>query len=131
MSMRVGQLALYSRDIQTTSSFLSDLLETEIIPAGEGVRLVHKEFTIVVIDGGKESSSALPNLTVVDFFVDSLQELEELRQKYLFFRYRHDAGLSSANPNQINCEITKIGPFHFFVIVDPDGRKWKFSFRDI
>ena len=44
MSMRVGQLALYSRDIQTTSSFLSDLLETEIIPAGEGVRLVHKEF---------------------------------------------------------------------------------------
>ncbi len=130
MSISVGQIALYSKDIQKISSFLSDLLETEIMPAGDAVRLVHQNFTIVVIDGSLDKTTRAPNLTVVDFFVSSLQELEDLRQKYLFFRYRDDAGLKDAG-QEFSCEVKSYGPIHFFVVIDPDGRKWKFSFRDI
>jgi len=131
MSITVGQIALYSKDIQKISTFLSDLLETEIQPAGEGVRLIHQSFTIVVIDGSQDEAKRAPNLTVVDFSVDSLQELEDLRQKYLFFRYRDDAGLTDESSPEFSCDVKSIGPIHYFVVVDPDGRKWKFSYRDI
>jgi hypothetical protein len=124
MSISVGQIALHSKDIQKCSSFLSDLLDTEIIPAGDAVRLVHKSFTIVVIDGSDNKIESSANLTVIDFFVDSIQELEDLRQKYLFFHYRE-------NSIEASCELRTIGPISFFVIVDPDGRKWKFSYRNI
>ena len=130
MTIQIGQVALYSKDKANLASFLSDILEAEILPTGDAVRLVHENFTIIILDGSEVQGPATPNDIVVDFFVESLSELEDLKQNAEFFQYRYNSSQSSQNPSE-NVEIQSIGPFHFFYLRDTDNRKWKFSFRDL
>lgn len=129
MTIQIGQIALYSKDKATLSSFLSELLDADILPTGDAVRLVHSNFTIIILDGSDSSSQRTPNDIVVDFFVDSISELEDLKQKAEFFQYRFNSGHNIEESEKV--EIQSIGPFHFFYLKDTDSRKWKFSFRDI
>ncbi|EQC43637.1 hypothetical protein M899_1821 [Bacteriovorax sp. BSW11_IV] len=127
MSIRFGQLALYSKNKTELAHFLSELLEMEIKSAGEGVRLIADDISIIIFDDPR-SNPANMNM-MVDFFVDSKEELSELANKAQFFAYRFGLLAEGQDVGEIVGPIRGIGPLSYFFATDTDGRKWKFSHR--
>lgn len=127
MSIKFGQLALYSKNKSELANFLSELLEMELKSTGEGIRLICNEFSIIIFDDPRSNPTNMNMM--VDFFVDSLEELSELANKAQFFAYRFGLLQSEEDIKDIVGPIRSIGPLSYFFATDTDGRKWKFSHR--
>ncbi len=123
MSLKLRQIVLMSRDKHLLSSFLSELLELDLVPTGEGVRLSGAGFQLLILESGSASSQSIQNAALlIDFAVDSYDALSELQQKCQFFAYRFQL------PPHSEAEIKTMGALSYFILRDPEGRKWKFSF---
>ena len=127
MSLRIGQIALHSRDKNTLASFLSELLEMELSHSGEAIRLENDQFNLIIIeDKAMDAKSSM----VVDFFTDSFEELQGLIQKVEFIKYRYRITFVTDEGKVLeDVKIHNIGHLHYFFLSDTDGRRWKFSYR--
>jgi len=128
MTLRIGQLALHSRDKKTLASFLSELLEMEISLSGDAIRLENDEFNIIIIEDTNMSSASS---MVVDFFTDSFEELQGFIQKVEFIKYRYRITFVTNEGKVLDdVKIHNVGHLHYFFLSDTDGRRWKFSWRE-
>lgn len=128
MGLYFGQLALYSKNVNELAAFLSELLEAELRPAENAVRLIHGHFTMIIFE--EPRSGATNNNMMVDFFLESKEELEELHQKAQFFTYRLRPTESQQSIENIVSNIKNLNVISYFFVTDTDGRKWKFSYRE-
>ncbi|OUR95277.1 hypothetical protein A9Q84_15660 [Halobacteriovorax marinus] len=127
MSLRIGQLALHSRDKNTLASFLSELLDMEMSLSGEAIRLENDEFNLIIIE---DPNMSLSTSMVVDFFTDSFNELKGLIQKVEFIKYRYRITFVTNEGKVLDdVKIHNVGHLHYFFLSDTDGRRWKFSWR--
>lgn len=128
MTLRIGQIALHSKDNKTLASFLSELLDMEISFSGEAVRLSNENFNIIIIEDQNMSGK---NSMVIDFFTDSFDELQGLIQKVEFIKYRYRITFVSDEGKVLeDVKIHNVGHLHYFFLSDTDGRRWKFSYRE-
>ncbi|CBW26601.1 hypothetical protein BMS_1776 [Halobacteriovorax marinus SJ] len=128
MSLRIGQIALHSKDNKTLASFLSELLDMEISFSGEAVRLTSEEFSLVIIEDPDMSPKSS---MVIDFFTDSFEELQGLIQKIEFIKYRYRITFVTDEGKVLEeVKIHNVGHLHYFFLSDTDGRRWKFSYRE-
>lgn len=117
--MKLRQIVVYSQMKEKMVSFLSDLFELDIIPAGDGVVLSGEDlqFLIVHLDKKQNFHESL----LLDFECDDLDDLESFWQRVKFHLYRHQF-------KEENLEaIQSFGKRHGFYFQDGEGRKWKFS----
>ncbi|WP_127716202.1 hypothetical protein [Halobacteriovorax sp. HLS] len=127
MSLKIGQVALHSKNKLTLASFLSELLDMELSHSGEAIRLEDDNFTLIIIED--PSMSVVSNM-VIDFFTDSLEELQGLIQKVEFIKYRYRITFVTDEGKVLeDVKIHNIGHLHYFFLSDTDGRRWKFSYR--
>lgn len=128
MSLRIGQIALHSRDKNILASFLSELLEMELSHSGDAIRLENDSFNLIIIE---DTSMNTKSSMVVDFFTDSFEELQGLIQKVEFIKYRYRITFVTDEGKVLeDVKIHNIGHLHYFFLSDTDGRRWKFSFRN-
>ncbi|WP_372655171.1 hypothetical protein [Halobacteriovorax sp.] len=128
MTLRIGQIALHSKDNKTLASFLSELLDMEISFSGEAVRLSNENFSIIIIE---DKNMTGKNSMVIDFFTDSFDELQGLIQKVEFIKYRYRITFVTDEGKVLeDVKIHNVGHLHYFFLSDTDGRRWKFSYRD-
>jgi hypothetical protein len=128
MSLRIGQIALHSKDNKTLASFLSELLDLDISFSGEAVRLSNDLFSIIIIE---DKGMSVKNSMVIDFFTDSFEELQGLIQKVEFIKYRYRITFVTDEGKVLeDVKVHNVGHLHYFFLSDTDGRKWKFSYRE-
>jgi hypothetical protein len=127
MSLKIGQIALHSKDKNTLASFLSELLDMDMAHSGDAIRLESDFFNLIIIED--PSMGHVSNM-VVDFFTESYEELKGLIQKVEFIKYRYRITFVTDEGKVLDdVKIHNIGPLHYFFLSDTDGRRWKFSFR--
>lgn len=117
MSLNFGQIILKSQDHMFLGSFLSDFFDVNIIYQNEDV--------LIELDGMNIKITPIKDIveesSIFNIRVDSINELDELIQKYQFVMYKN--GKSEFDvPQIINNENEQ-----YFEIVDIDGRTWRFS----
>ena len=121
MSLRLRQIVIASNHHETVAKMLAELLEWPLSPVGtESIRVGEADSCSLLF-----LHSARPGLaeaTIVDFGVESEEELMDLHQRWQFVKYRY--GLESCKEGQVIVTTTA----KYFLITDPEGRKWKFSF---
>jgi catechol-2,3-dioxygenase len=131
MAISIGQIILQSRRIEEMAQFLSELFEMEIYPSddGEGVFLLGETFKISLVR--PEESNPLTRHNdrdiLIDFFAPTLRELEDILHKVQFLNYRMSEEKTSSFHEKAS--LNKIGESYYFHLRDPEGRKWKFSYR--
>jgi hypothetical protein len=124
MSVNLRQIVLASPRPTIVAQLLSDVLDWPMTPVGEGVRLgLEGQGSLLFIKAQiKAPRGQGIDSTLVDFWVETDQELDELHQRWQFARYRHGLDAEGHVP------LTTTDTARYFIIHDPDGRKWKFSF---
>lgn len=128
MTLRIGQIALHSKDKKILASFLSELLDMEISLSGDAIRLTNDSFNIIIIEDQELSGK---NSMVIDFFTDSFDELQGLIQKVEFIKYRYRITFVTDEGKVLeDVKIHNVGHLHYFFLSDTDGRRWKFSYRE-
>lgn len=126
MDLRLAQIILYSHHKEDVTQFFSELFDMDIFPVGEGVKLIHPDFHLVVVAADDSiPKKRLPASLVLDFNVESPDELVALHQKVQFLSYRHHFDFEPTSSGAIQHH----GKNQTFFLTDPDGRKWKFSFK--
>jgi len=120
--MNLGQIVLYSKNKIILSRYLSYLLELEQELVDDAIRLNGEDIRFLVRNyDAKEIITS--NGTLLEYFVDSKEMLEQLVQKVFFLNYRIGECV-----NESISIIEQVGNSYFFYIDDPDGRKWKFTY---
>lgn len=115
--MNFRTVTLEAKDVPSTVSYLSELLELEILPIGvDEILLKSQNIEFKVVPGARTKSRGN---TVFDLTVDALADLEELSQKAQFLHYRFGEKCSFTEKfdgdQQKELELS-----------DPDGRVWRF-----
>lgn len=115
--MNFRTVTLEAKDVPSTVSYLSELLELEICPLGDDeILLKGPTIEFKVVPGAKTKSRGN---TVFDLGVDQVADLEELSQKAQFLHYRFGEKCSFSEKfvgdQQEELELS-----------DPDGRVWRF-----
>lgn len=125
MTMKLAQIILYSQDQNSLALFLSELMDIELEKLSEGIRLKGDEHSFLIV--GPTPKSPGPSDLMLDFELEERQDLEDFWQKFQFLKYRYEL------PEHSGGKITHLDSMSFFVLHDPDGRKWKFScrYRDV
>lgn len=116
-TMNFRTVTLEAKDVPSTVSYLSELLELEILPIGvDEILLKSQNIEFKVVPGARTKSRGN---TVFDLTVDALADLEELSQKAQFLHYRFGEKCSFTEKfdgdQQKELELS-----------DPDGRVWRF-----
>lgn len=127
MDLKLSQIILYSYHKENVAQFFSGLFDMDILPVGEGIKLIHSDFHFVVIAADqtlpvKKLSAGL----VLDFKVDTKDELIALHQKVQFLSYRYHFDFAPMDEGKLH----QHGKISTFFLNDPDGRKWKFSCKE-
>lgn len=125
--VRLGQIVLFSKDKQKLASFLCDLFELEMEIHSDSISLAHEHINFLIIERPRLAECG--SSTLIDFYVNDFEELEELNNKIEFLNYRlESAGESQELLQQMKKpEIKDLGEVKFFFMTDPDGRRWKVS----
>ena len=125
--VRLGQIVLFSKDKQRLASFLCDLFELEMEINSDSISLSNGEISFLVIERPRLAECG--SSTLIDFYVDSYDELVELNNKIEFLTYRLQSSGESEELLQTmkKPEIKDLGEVKFFFMTDPDGRRWKVS----
>lgn len=130
MGLKVSHINLFSPKPQELSQFFSELLDMDITPdkSGDGI-WVENEYLRLFI--GSSNADQLFHTggerdVLLEFSLDSQEELEDLLHKVHFLSYRQ-AGekVAKATPK---AKLSRVGDKVFFNLKDPDGRRWKFSY---
>lgn len=125
--VRLGQIVLFSKDQQRLASFLCDLFELEMEINSDSISLSNGEISFLIIERPRLAECG--SSTLVDFYVDTFEELQELNSKIEFLSYRLQS--SGESEELISAmkkpEIKDLGDVKFFFMTDPDGRRWKVS----
>lgn len=126
MILQLGQIAIYSKDKLALAKFLAELLDMELSYSlsGEAVVLKHQSLSIAIYDAKACHVFALNNTRdmILDFWVESIEDLEELVQKIQFQKYRQ--GVKNAATKY---KIERNNESSYFIFDDTDGRHWRFS----
>jgi hypothetical protein len=121
MSLRLRQIVIASNKQETVAKVMADLLEWPIVAVGlDGIRVGTNDSSSLLFINSKKSG--LAEAALVDFSVESQEELNDLHQRWQFVKYRY--GLKDCKEGQLTATSTA----KYFMITDPEGRKWKFSF---
>ena len=125
--VRLGQIVLFSKDKQRLASFLCDLFEMEMDINADSISLGDGEISFLIIERPRLAECG--SSTLVDFYVDSEDDLNELNSKIEFLTYRLQSSGESEELIQSmkKPEIKDLGEVKFFFMTDPDGRRWKIS----
>lgn len=127
MDLKLSQIILYSHHKENVAQFFSGLFDMDIMPVGEGIKLLHPDFHFVVIAADQSLSvKKLSASLVLDFKVDTKDELIALHQKIQFLSYRYHFDFAPDGEGKLQ----QHGKISTFFLSDPDGRKWKFSSRE-
>ena len=124
--MNVGQIILFSKDKQLLSRFLSDLFDLTPVADDEAIRVLGSNLSFLILEREKLAFTGSSN--IIDFFVDSEQELLAMHKKveFIYYRYSISEKLSDSEPATPSIKESLEGKFFF--ITDPDKRRWKISF---
>ncbi|MFT6069183.1 MAG: catechol-2,3-dioxygenase [Bacteriovoracaceae bacterium] len=115
--MNFRTVTLEAKDVPSTVSYLSELLELEILPIGTNEILLKSDsIEFKVVPGAKTKSRGN---TVFDLTVNQVEDLEELSQKaqFLHYRYGEKCSFSEKFEDDLYKELE---------LSDPDGRVWRF-----
>ncbi len=124
--MKVGQIILFTKDKNMLSRFLSDLFDLEPEVDQDAIRVKGSNISFLVIERDKLAQSGSSN--IIDFFVDSFEELEAMHKKVEFIYYRYQISeIDESFQIPIIPEIKNSPEMSFFFITDPDKRRWKVS----
>ncbi len=124
--MRVGQVILFSKDKLLLSRFLSDLFDLMPSVDEDAIRIKGANISFLIIEREKLAFSGSSN--IIDFFVDSIEEIEAMHKKVEFIYYRYDIKDLDGESNKTVPSIKNSQEGSFFFITDPDNRRWKISF---
>jgi len=115
--MQLSTVTLEAKDVPSTVSYLSELLDLEIVPLDQDEILLKSDSVeFKVIPGGKNKNKG--NI-IFDLVVDERRELDELSQKAQFLHYRYGEKCSMLESKQDNL-------LKELELTDPDGRRWRF-----
>lgn len=132
MGLKVSHINLFSPQPTELAQFFSDLLDMDITPekSGEGIWVESDSLRLFVSAASADQlfHKAGERDVLLEFSLDSLNELEDLLHKIHFLSYRQ-SGEASVKP-QPKAKLSKVGSKVFFNILDPDGRRWKFSYSE-
>lgn len=125
MSIEIKHIILYTSNKEELGSFLSQLFEIEPRPVRNGdIELCGNQFKFLLKDFSGEIESSVSNSIVLNFVLDSENELNDLRKKIEFINYRMSSSLIKkigiVRPDNDDGEL-------FFEFIDFDGRIWRFS----
>jgi hypothetical protein len=126
MAMKLGQVVLFSRARDRLVNFLTELFDLELQDVSDGLMLKNQFTQFLVVEADKSQLLATNGDMILDFFVDSREELETFLQKAEFCFYRQGPNNDHIKRPTINYAE---GIFYFY-LRDPDGRRWSFSFRE-
>jgi predicted lactoylglutathione lyase len=116
--MQLSTVTLEAKDVPSTVSYLSELLDLEIVALGDDeILLRNHKIEFKVVPGAKNKSRG--NI-VFDMSVDEAEELNELSQKAQFLHYRFGEKCSVAK-RKSNESLEELE------LTDPDGRLWRFT----
>ncbi|OIQ17468.1 MAG: hypothetical protein BM556_11725 [Bacteriovorax sp. MedPE-SWde] len=93
----------------------------------DSISLGNGEISFLIIERPRLAECG--SSTLVDFYVDSEDDLNELNSKIEFLTYRLQSSGESEELIQSmkKPEIKDLGEVKFFFMTDPDGRRWKIS----
>jgi len=121
MSLRLRQIVIASNKQEIVAKVMAELLDWPINAVGiDGIRVGTIDSSSLLFINSKKSG--LAEAALVDFGVESEEELNDLHQRWQFVKYRY--GLLDCKEGQLTVTNTA----QYFMITDPEGRKWKFSF---
>lgn len=121
MSLRLRQIVMASHQVETVAKLLAELLEWPLTAVGaDSIRVGPVESCSLLFIPSKRS--VLAEAALVDFGIESESELNDLHQRWQFVKYRY--GLEDCKEGV----LTSTSTAKYFMITDPEGRKWKFSF---
>lgn len=126
--VKLGQIILFSNNSKRLATFLCDLFDLELSPAEDAIGLSNGEVSFLVIERPKLAEFG--SSTLIDFIVESSDDLDELHSKIEFLNYRLESSgesLTSLQTKELP-EIRDLGNVRFFFMTDPDGRRWKISY---
>lgn len=121
MSIKLAQIILYSQDQNALALFLSELMDIEMEKLNEGIRLKGPQSDFLIV--GPTPRTPSPSNIMLDFELEDRSSLEYFWQKFQFLKYRYEISENAGG------QLTHLDSMSFFVLQDPDGRKWKFSCR--
>lgn len=101
---------------------MSDVFEFEVNNKDYSVHCGGLYFQIE--NNEQNLNQATDNRVMFSFRIDSLDELDEIINKYNFFRYRREGSAFSENFENGENEIEK-----YVIIYDLDARPWKFFYK--
>jgi len=133
MALKVGHLTLFSRTPKEIASFFSELLDLGITPdrGGEGIWLEGDSIKLFILPATADQlfHKGGERDLMVEFSLDDLSELEDLLHKVQFLSYRHSTDKEGQKASQ-KAQLSRVGGEVFFYLKDPDGRRWKFCWRE-
>ena len=121
MSYEIAPLILYSQDRTRMLNFLSDVFEFEI---SEEDHLVCNQGLFFKVENYLESKNTdqMPQVQF-NFKVNDVFNLDEIVNKYNFFKYRR-----GENSGRENLELFENEKYKSLTIFDVDNRPWNFIF---
>jgi hypothetical protein len=133
MGLFVSHLNLYSQKPKELAHFFSELLDMDILPdkGGDGIWVENHDLKLFINQASADQlfHKGGERDLLVEFKLDTLDELEDLLHKVHFLSYRQGTGEEPTKP-ATKAKLSKVGNKVFFNILDPDGRRWKFCFTD-
>lgn len=90
------------------------------------ILLTHQEFNILIVQTGEDHSPSTNDDMAIDFSLSSEQELKDLFQKVQFIKYRMQNG--KMDEVMVQATLVKQNDEFYFEVVDPELRKWRFSY---
>ena len=126
--MNLGEILFYSEDTKSLSRYIQSLFDLEAVLDDDIIRIEQSDVTFAIKNRQLQSSVEVENNMVLDFHVASMDELSNFLEKIQFYYYRLKDEFK-VEPDVP--EIVQSGNVYFCEISDPDGRVWRFSYRDL
>jgi hypothetical protein len=112
MSIRFGEIYLYSHDIQKLFGFISFLLDVEAsFVSDEAIKFEFQRMTFVIVHTDKKR---IDKTKYFSLYVESANELNDIKQNIEFYHYKE-----SNQPGKIAVSDSSLS------FSDPDGRQWQ------
>jgi hypothetical protein len=120
MSIGLGHIILLSSQKEQLAALLSQIFDMEIVIAGDDIHLNYQQIKYIIKQTSKKNKN--PN-TVIEYLVDSREELESISQKVKFFYYRTQ---NSEEKIIDDLEVYNFKGQYYFELTDCDSRIWRF-----
>ncbi|MFZ8932714.1 MAG: hypothetical protein ACO20H_10930 [Bacteriovoracaceae bacterium] len=123
--IELGGAVLYSGNKQRLGQFLGQLLECDMEIKGEDLFLKASGYQFWVKDGSCVNRENGPSFI---FEVETKDQLEEIKNKFQFISYSQTSG-EKVWADEAKINRTSSG--YSMEVIDPDGRIWLFTCKDI